>query len=36
MSLINHEITLVLTWSDKCLLSNDTKPTTFAITDTKL
>ena len=36
MSLINHEITLVLTWSDKCLLSNDTKTTTFAITDTKL
>ena len=27
---------LILTWSDKCLLSNDTKATPFAITDTKL
>ena len=36
MSLINCEINLTLTWSDKCVLSNDTKATTFAITDTKL
>ena len=36
MLLINHEINLNLTWSDKCVLSNDTKATTFAITDTKL
>ena len=36
MSLINCEINLILTWSDKCVLSNDTKATTFAITDTKL
>ena len=26
---------LILTWSDKCVLSNDTKATTFSITDTK-
>ena len=36
MSLINCEINLILTWSDKCVLSNDTKLTTFAIIDTKL
>ena len=36
MSLINCEMNLVLTWSDKCVLSNDTKATTFAITDIKL
>ena len=36
MSLINCEINLILTWSDKCVLSNDTKATTFAKTDTKL
>ena len=36
MSLINCEINLILTWSEKCVLSNDTKATTFAITDTKL
>ena len=35
MSLINCEINLLLTWSGKCVLSNDTKGTTFAITDTK-
>ena len=34
--LINCEINLVLTWSDKCKLSNDKKTTTFAITDTKV
>ena len=36
MPLINCEINLILTWSAKCVLSNDTKATTFAITDTKL
>ena len=36
MSLINCKIILILTWSDKCVLSNDTKATTFAIIDTKL
>ena len=36
MPLINCEINLNLTWSEKCVLSNDTKATTFAITDTKL
>ena len=36
MPLINCEINLILIWSDKCVLSNDTKATTFAITDTKL
>ena len=32
---INCEIKLILTWSEKCVLSNDTKTTTFAVTDTK-
>ena len=36
MPLNNCEINLILTWSVKCLLSNDTKATTFAITDIKL
>ena len=34
MFLINCEINL--TWSNKCMLSNHTKATTFAITDIKL
>ena len=29
-------INLILTWSEKCVLSNDTEAATFAITDTKL
>ena len=36
MPLINCEINLILIWCDKCVLSNDTKATAFAITDTKL
>ena len=36
MPLIYCEINLILTWSDKCILSNDAKATTFAITDTKV
>ena len=36
LEVINCEINLILTWSDKCVLSNDAKATTFAITDTKL
>ena len=36
MSLINCEINLILIWSEKCVLSNDTKATTFVITDTNL
>ena len=36
MPVINCEINLILTQSDKCVLSNDTKAATFAITDTKL
>ena len=36
MTLIKYEINLTLIWSNKCVLSNDTKATTFAITDTKL
>ena len=36
MYLLNYEINLILTWSDKPVLSNDTKATTFAIPDTKL
>ena len=35
MPLSNCEINLILTWSDKCVLFNDTKATTFVITDTK-
>ena len=34
--LINCEINLILTWSEKCVLSKDTKATTFAITDIEL
>ena len=30
MSLISCEINLILTWSDKCVLSNDTKVIKFA------
>ena len=36
MSSIDCEINLVLTWSDKCVLSNDKKAKALAITDTKL
>ena len=36
MILINCEINLILTWSDKCMLPNDAKATTFVIPDTKL
>ena len=36
MPLINCEINLILTWSDKFVLSNDTKATTFSIADAKL
>ena len=36
MSLNNCKINFILTWSDKCVLSNDAKATAFAITDTKL
>ena len=36
MSLINCGINLILTWSEKCVLSNDAKTTTLAIIDTKL
>ena len=35
MPLINCEINLILTWFDKCVLSNQTEALTFAITDTK-
>ena len=35
MSLISCEINLILTWYEKCVLSNDTKAITFAITDRK-
>ena len=34
--LINCEVNLIFTWSDKCVLSNDTKATTFSVTDTRL
>ena len=36
MLLINREISLILSWSDKCVLCDDTKETTFAISHTKL
>ena len=36
MSFINCKIDLILTWSETCVLSNDTKATIFAITDTKI
>ena len=36
IALVNCENNLILTWSDQFVLSNDTKATTFAITDTKL
>ena len=36
MHLINCEIDLILTWSDKCVLSNNRKSTGFAKSDTKL
>ena len=36
MPLINSKINLILTWSDKSVLSNDAKPTAFTVTDTKL
>ena len=36
MPLINCEINLTLTSSEKCVLSNNIKATAFAITDTKL
>ena len=35
MPVTSCEINLILTWSERCMLSNDTKSTTFAITDTK-
>ena len=35
MLLINCEINLILAWSDKYVLSNNTKATAFTITDTK-
>ena len=35
MPLINCEINLTLNWSENCVLSNDTKATTFATADTK-
>ena len=36
ISLFNCEINLILTWSDKFVLSNSRKRKTFAITNTKL
>ena len=36
MPFINFEINLILTLSEKCVLSNNTKAATFAKTDTKL
>ena len=36
ISLINCEINLILTSSDKCLFSNDIKAARVAITDTEL
>ena len=36
MPLINCEVTLILTWSLTCVITNSTGATTFAINDTKL
>ena len=36
MSLINCEISLILTWSKNCVILFATEATEFAITDTKL
>ena len=36
MSLINCEISLILTWSKNCVISSATEATEFVITDTKL
>ena len=36
MPLINHEINLILTWSEDCVVSSATGETKFKITDTKL
>ena len=36
INVINCEVNLILTWSDKFVLSNDTKATTFSIADAKL
>ena len=36
ISLINCGSNLILTWYDKCVLSNNAKATTFTMTDTKL
>ena len=36
MLLINCEINLILTWSEKCVWSNDTIAAIYAIIDTKL
>ena len=36
MPLINYEINLILTWSEKCVISSAITATKFAITDTKL
>ena len=35
-SFINCKINFILTWSKKCVLSNDAKATTFAITGTNI
>ena len=36
MAYINIEINLILTWSEKCVLSDDTKATKIAVSDTKI
>ena len=36
MPLINCDINLTLTWSEKCVISSVTEATRFKITDTKL
>ena len=36
MPLINCEVSLILTWSSTCVITNSAGAGTFAITDTKL
>ena len=36
MPLINCEISIILTWTDTCVISSATRETKFAIVDTKI
>ena len=36
MALINCEINLILSWSERCVISEGNRKTNFAVSDTKL